>query len=360
MNFKFLMTLAVTLMTVSLFTACNPDPEPDPIPTTPQYQKKGVFMLSEGVFSSGSGSLAFYDYEDKKLIADVFQTQNNGALIGNVFQSMAFANDKAFLVANNAQKVEVVKHDDFVSVGTVTGLDQPRFVAGRNGSEVYVSQWGASGSDGQIKIVNTDNYTIVDSIVVGGGPEQLLISDDKLYVPNSGGWSNDSVVYVYNTTDNSFIKTIPAGGCPTRIIKSDDGVIWVSSTGCYLTNGAITKIENDQATNIYEFSHGQINTFDESPDGSMLFLIRNQYGAVDGQGVYRFNKATSTFEGTPVIDGSFYGIGVDKTNKKLYLGKDDGSDNGKVYVYDLDASNEPTLVDSMSVGRFPNGFLFQD
>lgn len=357
MNFKSFILLAVTLLTVSLFTACNPDPEPDPV--VPQFKKKGVFMISEGVYSSGNGSLAFYDYDAKKLISDVFQTQNNGALVGNVFQSMAFVNDKAFLVANNAQKVEVVKHDDFTSVGTVTGLDQPRYVAERNGSQAYVSQWGASGLDGQIKIVSTDDYTIVDSIVTGGGPDQLLVSNDKLYVPNSGGWGTDSVVSIYNTSDNSLAKTITVGGCPTRIIKSDDGVIWVSSTGCFVANGAIAKIENDQATNIYEFSHGLINGFDESPDGSMLFLIRNQFGAVTDQGVYRFNKATSTYDGAPIIEGGFYGIGVDKTNKKLYLGKDDGA-KGLVYVYNIDVNNNPILVDSMTVGRYPNGFLFQD
>jgi len=357
MNFKFFILLAVTLMTVSLFTACNPDPEPDPEPT-PQFQKKGVFIINEGLFGA-SGSLSFYNNEDDTLISDVFATQNNGALIGNVFQSMTFIGDKGFLVANAAKKIEVVKHDDFTSVGTVTGVEQPRFVVERNNSQAYVSQWGASGSDGQIKIINTDNLTVVDSIVIGGGPEQLLVSDDKLYVANSGGWGSDSVVAVYNTSDNSLVKTIPAGGCPTRIIKSDDGVIWVASTGCYVGNGAIAKIENDQATNVYEFSHGIINGFDESPDGSMLFLIRNEYGAADGQGVYRFNKATSTFDGTPIIGGGFYGIGVDKTNKKLYVGKENGAD-GTVYVYDLDASNNPTLVDSMTVGHFPNGFIFQD
>jgi len=49
------------------------------------------------------------------LINDVFATQNNGALIGDVFQSMAFIGDKGFLVANAAKKIEVVKHDDFTS-----------------------------------------------------------------------------------------------------------------------------------------------------------------------------------------------------------------------------------------------------
>jgi len=358
MNSKFFTLLTIVLMTVSLFTACRPETDPDPTPT-PQFQKKGVFIINEGVFSSDPGSVSFFDIEDDKLINNAFEDQNNGAFIGDVFQSMALANGKGFLVANNSQKIEVVKHDDFTSLGTVTGLNQPRFIAERNGTQVYVSQWGATGSNGQINIVNTDNYTVVDSIMIGGGPEQLLVADDKLYVPNSGGWSSDSVVNVYNTSDNSLVKTIPVGGCPIRIIKSDDGVIWVAGTGCYVANGTIAKIENDQATNIYEFNHGQINTFTESPDGNMLFLIRNQFGSVTGQGVYRFNKATSTFDGTPVIEGGFYGIGVDKTNKKLYVGKDNGTD-GLVYVYDLDVNNDPTLVDSMTVGRFPNGFLFQD
>lgn len=359
MNVKSFILLTVTLLTLTMFAACRPDPKPDPDPT-PQFEKKGVFIISEGTFGSGTGSLAFYDYDDDKLIEDVFQTQNNGAFVGNIFQSMAFVNDKGFLVANNAKKIEVVNQRDFTSLGTVLGLQQPRFVAKRNETEAYVSQWGASGSDGQINVINTNDYTIVDSIVIGGGPEQLLVSDSKLYVPNSGGWSTDSVVSVYNISDNTLVKSITVGGCPTRILKSDDGVIWVSSTGCYVANGAISKIENDEATHIYEFSHGQINAIDESPDGGMLFLIRNQFGAGSGQGVYRFDKSTSTFEGTPIIEGAYYGIGVDKTYKKLYLGLDDGSDDGKVLVYDLDASNMPTFVDTMLVGRFPNGFLFQE
>lgn len=360
MNFKSFFLLAITLLSVTMFTACDPDPDPDPVESTPQFKKKGVFIINEGVFNSGSGSLAFYDNEDKKLLDNVFETANNGALIGNVFQSMALIQDKGFLVANNAKKVEVVKHDDMTSLGTITGLDQPRYVAERNGSEIYVSEWGSVFGVGQVKVVNTSDYSVTDSIVLGGGPEQLLVSDNKLYVPTSGGWGSDSVLSIYNISDNSLVTKIVVGGCPTRIIKSDDGTIWVSSTGCYSENGRIAKIENDQATHIYEFAHGQIGALQDSPDGTMLFVNRNEYGATSGQGVYRFNKATATFDADPIVEGAFYGIGVDKTNKKLYIGLDNGTDNGKVYVYNLDASNMPTLTDSMTVGRFPNGFLFQD
>ncbi|HHB78926.1 MAG TPA: hypothetical protein ENK85_06810 [Saprospiraceae bacterium] len=357
MNFKSFFLLALTLGGISLFSSCKPDPV-TPVKETPQFKKKGIFVVCEGVFNADAGSLYFYDKGAKQLIPEVFQTQNNGAVVGNVFNSMAFINDKGFLVANNSEKIEVVNHGTMQSEATVTGgLVQPRYLAQRNQSEAYVSQWGTAAANGQIKILNTDNNTIVDSIMTNNGPEELLVSDDKLYVPISGGWGSDSVVNIYNTSDNALLKSLPVGGCPTRISKSDDGKIWVSSTGCFVGNSKLAKIENDQTTHVYEFSKGFIQDFTESPDGSMLFVMHLYGSGTDG--IYRFNKATGSFDSSAIIEGGFYGIGVDKSEKQLYVGKDNGV-NGMVYVYDLDVNNMPTLVDSMMVGRFPNGFLFQD
>ncbi len=354
MKFKSLFILSLAFVAAVFFSSCKKDPV-NPDETKTIYQKKGVFFTNEGPFTA-AGSLYFYEEEANTLHKNVFQTENNDALIGGIVQSAGFFNDKVYLVANGSGKVEVVTQKDMKSAATITGLEQPRYIVKGDGNKAYLTQWGADGASGQVKVINTDNNTVVDSIVLGGGPEQILFSDNKLYVPNSGGYGSDSMLAIINAADNTVTKQVEVGGCPTQITKSSDGTIWVLAAGCYDTNwmqknGHIAKIEGDNATHVYEFPYGPLDNLTESPDGTMLFVTSSL-------GVYRFDKSTGVFDVNPVISGSVYGMDINKKNHKLYTGVANGNEKGKVYVYDLDADNQPSVSDTLDAGIFPGEFYF--
>lgn len=353
MKFNFLKISSMALLAILLVASCKDD-EPVVV-EKPLFEKEGFFATNEGPFG-GNGSLYFYEKETGTVHANAFAEANNGAVIGQFVQSAAFIGDNAYLVANGSNKIEVVNHSDLKSVGTITGVTQPRYLVEGAGNVAYVSQWG-NGFSGQVKVVNTDDLTVTDSIVIGGGPEGMLVDNAKLYVTNSGGYGADSTLFILNTGDNSIAKEVEVGGCPTRIVKSADGTIWVMAAGCYdasfaQQNGHITKLEGDNATHIYAHTD-PLDNMVESPDGADLFVT--SFG-----GVFRFNKANGAFDSEPVIVGGFYSLGVDKKANKLYVGMHNGGEPGTIYVYDLGAGNMPAIVDSLDAGVYPGEFYFQD
>ncbi len=338
-----------------LVSACKKDPEPKG-PEKSLYQKAGVFIVNEGPFS-GTGSIDFLSTSDNQLYRHVFKTQNNGAVLGSIVQSLALFDDKAFVVVNNAGKVEVATLADFKSAGTITGLAQPRYMVKGDDNRAYVSQWGSDGLSGQVKVVNVSTLQVEDSVVLGGGPEQLLYTNGKLYVPNSGGFGSDSTVAVINTADNSIAEQLDVPGCPTEIHQSADGTIWVLSAGCFDANwqqgnGHITKIVGDQVMETYEFPHGPLSNLSESPDGAYLFMT-------GPDGIYRFEKTSGLFDTAPIVSGSFYGMDIDAQNRLLYASRANPNLDGKAFIYELDASNVPALKDSLTVGVYPGEFYFQ-
>ena len=113
MNANFFKILSIAFLATFMFTSC--DPEPDPIKET-IFEKDGVFFVNEG---TDNGSLSFSDADDK-LHADVFQAENDGAVIGKYVQSASFVGDNIYLVAGGSGKVEVIKRSDISSDFSVT------------------------------------------------------------------------------------------------------------------------------------------------------------------------------------------------------------------------------------------------
>ncbi len=348
MKFNFLKVLSLVLAASFVMTSC--DPEPEPIEQT-LYEKEGVFIINEG---SANGSLSFIDGAGT-IHNDLFQAENDGAVIGKYVQSASFIDDKIFLVAGGSGKVEVVNNSDIKTAGTITGLANPRYMIEGDGDQAYVSQWGTTGTNGQVMVVNTKDYTVTDSINLGNGPEMMLLSDDKLYVANSGGYGADSTLVIVNATDNSTIKKVDVGGCPTQLLESN-GTVWVMAAGCYDAafiqgNGQIAKIENDIATHLYAFPYGPLDNLTESADGTKLYITSSL-------GVYSFDKATGFFSTTPLIEGSFYGMDLNKATNKLYLAKTDYVNPNEVLIYDM-SGDTPNKISTVTAGLSTGEFYFQ-
>ena len=80
--------------------------EPENTPTGKDYAS-GIFITNEGMFSSGSGTLGWYDPDKKQYHEGVFSAAN-GFELGSVVQSVARYNGRAYIVVNNSGRVEVM------------------------------------------------------------------------------------------------------------------------------------------------------------------------------------------------------------------------------------------------------------
>jgi len=358
MKSKQLSILTVFAMVLT-FTSCKKD-DPVPPPATPSTSyNSGVFISNEGPFGSGTGTISFYDRSNGAVSDNIFENKN-GYPLGNIVQSMEIYNSNAYIVVNNAGKVEVTDGTSFSSNGAITGFTYPRYFIGINSTKGYVSEWGTGGTIGAVRVVDLASKTITATINTGKGAEGMVLAGTKVFVACGGGFDNDSIVTVINSSTNSVITNIIVGANPKSIKMDAAGKIWVLCSGQWdptytflLKTGSLIRI--DTATNAVDLTLPFSSLYSQ-PSGLVMNNAKTNLYYSYNSGVYSQGYTSGTLSSTAIINRNFYGLGIDPTNDYFY-GSDavDFSSNGKVIRYNASA----TLVDSFAVGVIPGNFFFK-
>lgn len=347
------------LVALAFLQACTNEPDP----VTPAGAD-GFFIVNEGGFGNGNASLSFYDRKEDKLTNNVF-AEKNGRPLGDQAQSMTVFEGKGYIVVQNSGKIEVIDATDFSSLKTITdGIESPRYFIGVSSTKGYVSDWGADGVTGTVKVINLENYTVTKTIAVGQGANRFLKKDNFVYVVNAGGFGKDNTVKVIDTGTDAVVKSITVGDNPNSIQLDKNGVVWVASGGHLVfnedwsvnetlsTKGSISKIVNDaesqriQVSNLTYDGMGQLNI---SPEGDKLYF--NYNGAI-----YAMDVTATALPTTPLIDVNYYGFAVDPFDGNIIGGlAPNFSSAGKADIYREDG----TLLKSHTVGIAPNSCAFK-
>ncbi len=350
-----------TLLGISLnFTACKKDTEEDPNPvTTPDptptgSYNSGVFVTCEGQFVGGTGTVSFYNRSNGNVSNNIFQSVNS-LPIGNVLQSMEIYNDKGYLVVNNAQKIEVVNASTFASTGKITGLEQPRYFLGISAGKAYVTQWGASGANNGVKVIDLAGNTAGALIPTGTGPENMALSGNFVYVTNTGGFGTDSTLTIINKTTDLVSATLKVGDSPNSIQVDKNGKIWVLCGGSYgppATAGKLVRI-NPASNSIeasFDFSNSSIH-----PNHLVINKTKDVLYYLSGGEICSF-AINATSLSSSLINRSFYSLGIDPSDDVIYAANAGNfTGNGSVLRYNTAAA----LIDSFQVGIVPGNFCFK-
>lgn len=332
--------LFVAIVLIVIITSCSKDDE-KPIDTGYLH---GVFITNEGGFMNNNGSISYYDIDSTRVTNNLFQIIN-GRILGDVIQSFGVAGNKGFIVVNNSQKVEVVDMESFESLGTITGVDYPRYFIGIDNDKGYLSNGNFAG---KVYVIDLVTIELTDSIAVGNGPENIVKSGNYVFVANSGGWTNDSTVSVIDVTTDQVIETIHVGDNPTDLVVDKNGDIWV------LCKGKLVKIKGSNRSVEETFVVGQTGDFFNPNRLAISHDGQNIFFGVAG-GIYRMNIADSNVPTSAYIAKQYYGLDIDPDNGTIYCLKVNGFDaNGMVYMY----NSNGILTDSLEVGIAPNGAVF--
>ena len=174
------------------FIGCSDDDDKQEIPPLPeQISLNGVYVLNSGNKGNNNSSLSFYDFETKKVEADIFK-KVNGRGLGDTANDILVYGSKAYIAVTNSNTIEVTDLQGKSLKQIVSDGDplQPRFFTCYNG-KVYVSLY-----EGYVARLDTTSLSIESKVKVGRNPEQMAIANNKLYVANSGGADfNTSVGY---------------------------------------------------------------------------------------------------------------------------------------------------------------------
>lgn len=342
-NMRNLPYFFLSIGALSTFTACSPEQEQ---PDFGHYGN-GVFVVNEGQFNVGNASLTHYRRSDAYITSDVYTTANQVPL-GDVAQSMTIAGDHGYIVVNNSGKVEVVKWRDMSHLATITGLTSPRFLLALGNGRAFVTDFASS----YMAVVDLTTNAKIDSILVGGWTEEMVLLNGSVYVAATG----TGRVLKIDPSTNAILAEVTIGNEPTSMAVDANSKLWVVTNDTYPADERSRILRLNPSDLSIEASITMVtlannpNDLAMSKDGQSLYFI-------DGQ-IFKLPIDQLLIPADPFISlGSTYpySIDVDPVTGNIFVG--DGADfqsNGTVKVYD----SQGQLQGSFASGVIPGGFCF--
>jgi YVTN family beta-propeller protein len=352
-------SLLTILLGTAVLAGCNPDNEIGPlVPSAP-----GVYVLSEGQFGKGDGTVSAYGVASKTLLIDAFGSVNKSAALGDVVQDMGVVGgNRGYICVNASNKVEVVNVPDFTSVATIRNIRQPRYFASTSATRGYVTSWRGPYTNyapGKVLVLDLTNNTVIDSITVGRNPERLTVLNGNIYVPNS----YDNTISVIDAATNKVTSTVTVGDGPRDVVADQAGNIWALCSGFTVYNSSppynvvsstpaslVRFTPATPATKLtLPFTGSSPSDLRISPDKTQLYYSYN--GAE-----YRMSTTATTAPTTPFIRRDFNGFAIDPRDNSIYGAVSTGyTSNGYFLHYPAGGGK---ALDSVTVRVGPNGFAF--
>ena len=308
---------------------------------------KGVYICNEGNFMFGNSQLSFYNKSNDSLIQNLFEVKNSSKL-GDVFQSMCFFNNNAYLIINNSQKIIIADSTTFNKTGEITGLTSPRYFLPVNSSKAYVSDLYANA----LSVIDIDLNIVSKTIPIKGWTEELILIDDNAFVTNR----TSDMLYVIDIHLDTIKDSLQIGYGANSIQKDINGKLWTLCEG-NATNNNYASLCRINPKNMTVEQIFQFNQLSESPKslkisggGDTLYYLNSD--------LYQMGINETSLPNQFLISGddkTFYGLGIDPHNGDIYVSDAiDYVQRGKVYRY----SNTGNLKNAFLSGIIPGNIYF--
>lgn len=359
MNFKKLSILAIAAGL--FFTSCSDDDDNTIIDLPLGDYDNGVLILNQGNFGSGNSSISYWSDDLTIFQNNAFGAVNPTVDLGDTGQDIGFYQDKAFVVLNLSNTIQVINRYTLEHIATISsGLSNPRYIAFANGKG-YVTNWGnaSDNEDDYVAVLNLSSNTISSTIPVVEGPERIIEKNGNLYVAHQGGYGYGQTVSVISSATNTVTASIPVGDVPNSLFIDNNTLYVLAGGKPSWTNdetiGKLTKVNlaNNAVISNFEFAVSEHPSNLVEEDGQLYYTIDSD--------VYKASITTTSLPTTPIFSTTAQGVyGVYSfavEDNKIYVGDAvDYNSNGKIYIYSLNGS----LIDQQTVGVIPAGFYFND
>jgi hypothetical protein len=331
---------------LALFSACEKDPEKNEESCNDCQNDTYLYVSNEGPFG-GTGSISKINVTKRTVDNDVYSSANNEIPIGSIVQSLAVHNNIGFAVLNAGNKITTFNKSTNEHLSSFS-VAYPRYIA-VNGDYGYVT---SGNYEGKVYKFNLITNTIIDSVEVGNGPEQLIVTNNKIIVTNSGGWSNDSTIAIIDLESFKLDSLIEVGSKPTDILEDKNGFIWVLASGKY-ENTKAPKLVQINTMNWSIEKDLILGSDDESVSKITIDKTQENILFYKSDGVYKLNINESSAPSDAFVSASnCYGI---EANSDVFLFvAPDFSSAGYVKQYSMKGDS----IAQYNVGIAPNGGVF--
>lgn len=346
MKFNKLFTLGLAaLLTFNISCRNNDDPI---VEVSKGAYENGILIANEGGFSTPTSSVTFLSNDLSKQENAIFASNNNNALLGNVFQTIGFNGDNAFLVLNVPNKIEVVNRYSFKRTGTITqNLSTPRYIS-FSGNFTYVTN-NDFASIYKLNIYDQSN-AFVKSISFPRYAEKVVTADAFVYVQTDGVTYDSNyneiatghTIARINTSANTVDSTITLPDTAViRDMKSDGVNVYVLTSDT--NNTYLYKILGKTGVVTQTLFSGIKSAKTLALDNSKLYFL------TDSKQVYEVTGTTATARFS--VEGNFiYGFNIIDGN--TYVADATFTKNSTVRIY----NNGGSLVKTITAGIGTSGF----
>lgn len=349
----FAKTIALPLAFTSLFlVSCERD---EPEPTVPGTQRtftpgEGFFVLNEGGFTAGNSSISYYAMNGAdagKTFNNLYSLANNAPL-GDVAQSMAFMNNRFYVVVNNSSKIVLMNPNNLALNKSITGFAGPRNILQVDANTALVTQMYSD----QIAILSLTTDAVTGYINLGVTSEAVFSAGGKIFVTSQESDKLYAITSVANGTIDSSITIAPGGN---SMALDANGKLWVLAYGYWATSapGGLFRVDPNTLTleaSLPMTTADFATNLKTNPAGDSLFYLNYS--------IYRMAINDAVLPVVPFISGAghaFYTIGLMPNTSNFFAGDAvDYIQSGLLFRYD--ATGTQTDVDT--VGIIPNNMLW--
>lgn len=309
----------------------------------------GVFIMNEGNFRSGNGSISFFSYDSMKIYNNIFREANERPL-GDVPYSMGFTDNKAYILVNNSDKIEVAGINTMKSVTTIGKVVSPRYISFVSSQKAYVTSLYSDS----IRIIDLQSETATGYVPVKNTSESIASTSSSAYVAN---WSGGNKIFIIDIFTDQVTDSLEVGEEPESMVIDRNNTLWVLSNGGWKREHYAELVAINTMTNKISkrFTFPLIT---DSPtclqiDGSGQFL----YYLHDG--VRRMDISAEKLPSSAFIPQAgyfFYRMGVNPFNGEVFV--TDARDYVRKGIV-LRYSPNGTLLSSLEADIIPGNMFFK-
>ena len=340
----------ILILSTLLFVSCEKKgPDSDINSVEASIKGDGVFIINEGIFMAGNGTLSFYSYSSGKIFNDIF-SRVNGRPLGDVPNSMVIAGNTGYIAVNNSGKIEVVNKNTMQALKTIDGLISPRNILLINSEKAYVSSLYSNS----LTIIDLQTNSVSGSVLLRHSSEAMVLSGTKAYVSS---WSMGKEVMIINTTTDKVTDSIEVAPEPESMVLDRNNKLWVLCSGGYTGNNLadliVVNTSTDKIEKQFIFPSKQ-----DYPSNLQINKTKDTLYYIDN-GLMRMSIISSALPGKPFKQSGnrlIYKLGVDPRNGRIFY--TDALDyQQKGFVLQLNPDGIP--IDSCQGDIIPGSFCFK-
>jgi hypothetical protein len=337
------------LLVFTVYSCVKKGSDPDINSVSPYLKGDGVFVINEGNFLAGNGTISFYSYSTKEIYNDIFY-QANGRPLGDVPNSMVISGNTGYIVVNNSGKIEVVDKSTMQSLKTIDSLNSPRNILIISSSKAYVSSLYSNF----LTIIDLKSNSVKGSINIRRSSESMVLFGNKVFISS---WYNGKDIMVVDATADKVTDSIAVAPDPESMVVDKNNKLWILCSNDYSENYFAALIVVDAASykiekqlqfpsRLLHPSSLQINSTKDT-----VYYISNDIWRMGIQSSGLPDKPFKLSNGRQI-----YKLGVDQRNGRIfYTNVLDYQQKG----YILQINPNGVSVDSCRADIIPGAFCFK-